>query len=178
MGVFSNMWAETFKKSFFSMKNIQPWRLCGADLFLSPAPGSVEYLNSVLINLLPRIGMSRVDNVTSAARSTRRTVCTGGGWETKKDGGCCLPRQRAAWCEPSNCSLAWSDCDWSNFWGALCLLLGHSLPTPQHCTQTEIRCYRSSMVVCHIERERSSLFVKHKNYFKLSVSLSPVCWQS
>ena len=33
-------------------------------------------MNSVLINLLPRIGMSRVDSVTSAARSTRRTVCT------------------------------------------------------------------------------------------------------
>ena len=32
--------------------------------------------------------------------------------------------------------------------------------------------------LCQIERERSSLFVKHKNYFKLSVSLSPVTRQS
>ena len=156
------------------MKNIQPWRLCGADLFLSPAPGSVEYLNSVLINLLPRIGMSRVDSVTSAARSTRRTVCTGGGWETKKDGGCCLPRQRAAWWEPSNCSLAWSDCDWSNFWGALCLLLGHSLNTPQQSTQTEIRCYRSSIIVCHIERERDHHWLSNT---KIISSCRSLCHQ-
>ena len=43
-------------------------------------------MNSVLINLLPRIGMSRVDSVTSAARSTRRTVCTGGRVRNKEGG--------------------------------------------------------------------------------------------
>ena len=48
--------------------------------------------------------------------------------------------------------------------------------THHNTVQTEIRCYRSSIIVC--QRERSSLFVKHKNFFKLSVSLSPVCWQS
>ena len=50
--------------------------------------------------------------------------------------------------------------------------------THHNTVQTEIRCYRSSIIVCHIERERSSLFVKHKNFFKPSVCLSPVCWQS
>ena len=43
-------------------------------LFLSPALGSVRYLKSVLINLLPRMEMSRVESVTSAKTSTRRTV--------------------------------------------------------------------------------------------------------
>ena len=56
------------KLSVFSVFCLTPY------LFLSPALGSVRYLKSVLINLLPRMEMSRVESVTSAKTSTRRTV--------------------------------------------------------------------------------------------------------
>ena len=84
------------------------WR--GVHLFLSPAPGSVGYLNSVSIYLLPRMGMFRVEKVTSAARNTRRTDCKRQDeWRVRR--GWAYQDRGVHGVELSNCSLAWSDCD-------------------------------------------------------------------